>query len=198
LALSATVSEFQLDQQPFDDLLDAFRQDQRTTRYQTFDQILDYCQRSANPVGRIVLALVNCLDEENARLSDSICTGLQLANFLQDVASDFRRGRIYLAADQMSRFGVQESMFGAQQTTLALRQLLASECDRAEEFLRRGMPLSRRVPPWFAADVRLFAQGGLATLAAIRRIDYDVLRVRPTVSKLKQLALLLKASLVRF
>jgi squalene synthase HpnC len=198
LALSATVREFQLDQQPFDALLDAFRQDQRTTRYETFDQVLDYCQRSANPVGRIVLSLGQCLDEQNARLSDSICTGLQLANFLQDVAADYRRGRIYLAADQMSRFGVRDSMFSEKQTPRALRQLLTSECDRAEEFLRGGLPLSNRVPPWFAADVRLFAEGGLATLAAIRRIDYDVLRVRPTVSKLKQFALLLKASVNRF
>lgn len=195
LALADTIEQFQLNQQPFDDLLDAFRQDQQTSRYATFADVLDYCRRSANPVGRIVLALAGCADDDRATLSDSICTGLQLANFLQDVAGDFRRGRIYLPADEMSRFGVDESMLREAQSPRPLRQWLASECERAEGYLRRGLPLADRVPRWFAGDVRLFAHGGLATLDAIRRIDFDVLRIRPTVSKRTQMVLLARAAL---
>ncbi len=111
IALATTIDQFDLPQQPFDDLLDAFRQDQHKTRYASFDELFDYCRRSANPVGRIVLRLGDCFDEENAALSDQICTGLQLANFWQDVARDYAIGRIYLPADEMSRFGVTESMF---------------------------------------------------------------------------------------
>lgn len=193
LALAHTVEEFKLDKQPFDDLLDAFRQDQRKSRYETFAEVLDYCRGSANPVGRIVLALADCHDAENATLSDSICTGLQLANFLQDVSSDYQRGRIYLPRDEMNRFEVAEAMFDQATTPPALRHLLGSECQRAEDFLRAGLRLAEQVPRWFAGDVRLFAHGGLATLDAIRRIDFDVLRIRPTVSKRQQCSLLLRA-----
>lgn len=195
VALADTIEQFQLPKQPFDDLLDAFRQDQRKLRYETFDDVHEYCRRSANPVGRIVLRLVNCDFEMLFPRSDSICTGLQLANFLQDVGGDFRRGRIYLPADQMERFEVRETMFALTSTPRPLRELLASECTRAEKFLCDGLPLAEQVPRWFAADVRLFAHGGLATIEAIRAINFDVLRVRPTVTKRKQFSLLLKAAL---
>ena len=194
LALRHTVEQFQLAKQPFDDLLDAFRQDQRKSRYETFGEVLDYCRRSANPVGRMVLTLAQCDDDGNAKLSDSICTGLQLANFLQDIAEDYQRGRIYLPADQMDRFGVAEAMFGQTPTPRPMRTWLSEECERAEGFLRAGLPLADRVPRWFAGNVRLFAHGGLATLDAIRRIDFDVLSVRPTVSKTAQLSLLVRAA----
>ena len=124
-----------------------------------------------------MLRLGDCFDEENAALSDQICTGLQLANFWQDVARDYAIGRIYLPADAMSRFGVSESMLSQSSTPIELRQLLASECDRAEKFFRCGLPLADRVPRWLSSDIKLFAHGGLATLEAIRRIDFDVLRV---------------------
>ena len=193
IALATTIDQFDLPQQPFDELLDAFRQDQHTTRYASSDELFDYCRRSANPVGRIVLRLGDCFDEENAALSDRICTGLQLANFWQDVARDFAIGRIYLPADQMARFSVTEEMLRQPSTPPPLRELLAAECDRAEQLFQQGLPLAQQVPKWLAADIRLFAQGGLATLQAIRRIEYDVLRVRPTVSKLRQMRLLLGA-----
>lgn len=195
IALADTVQRFELPKQPFDDLLDAFRQDQRVTRYQNFDQLLDYCRRSANPVGRIVLALGGAADQERAALSDQICTGLQLANFWQDVARDHAIGRIYLPSDQMNEFDVTESMLGGDSTPPPLRQLLAIQCDLAERFLRRGLPLARLVPRWLASDVKLFAHGGLATLAAIRQIDFDVLHQRPTVSKWRQSKLVARAML---
>jgi len=194
-ALADTIEQFQLPKQPFDDLLDAFRQEQRKLRYETFDDVYEYCRRSANPVGRIVLGLVDCDVEMLSPRSDSICTGLQLANFLQDVEGDFRRGRIYLPADEMQRFEVQEAMFAFKATPSPLREFIASECVRAEKFLRDGLPLAEQVPRWFAPDVRLFAHGGLATIQAIRAINFDVLRVRPKVTKRKQFSLLLKAAL---
>ena len=194
LALANTIEQFQLTKQPFDDLLDAFRQDQRKTRYATFDEVLDYCRRSANPVGRIVLGLVGTSDDRAYELSDDICSGLQLANFWQDVSRDYRKGRIYLPADERERFGVDETMFELNETPQPLRQLLANECNRAEAFFERGLALAELVPRWFASDVRLFAHGGLATLQAIRRIEFDVLRIRPTVGRGTQLWMLGRAA----
>jgi squalene synthase HpnC len=195
IALASTIRQFDLPKQPFDDLLDAFRQDQRKTRYDSIDPLLDYCRRSANPVGRLVLRLGETCDEESVEMSDEICTGLQLANFWQDVARDYSMGRIYLPVDEMSRFNVTNEMLGGSSTSQELRRLLASECDRAEKFFRRGLPLAQRVPRWLSRDVKLFAHGGLETLDAIRRIDFDVLRSRPTVSKWRQSALVARAML---
>ncbi len=197
IALAKTIEQFDLTQQPFDDLLDAFRQDQEKVRYADFGQLLDYCRRSANPVGRIVLQLGGCLDEPNGELADQICTGLQLANFWQDVARDYAIGRIYLPQDEMADHGVLESMLGQTDTPSSLRKLIASQCDRAEGYLRRGAELAGRVPSWLSSDVKLFAAGGLATLDAIRGIDCDVLRVRPTVSRRRQFWMLAKAAVGR-
>ncbi|MGI9474337.1 MAG: squalene synthase HpnC [Rubripirellula sp.] len=193
LALATTIEQFQLSKQPFLDLLDAFRQDQTKHHYASIDELLDYCRRSANPVGRIVLQLGDSIDEENLRYSDLICSGLQLANFWQDVGRDYEMGRIYLPSDQMARFGVEESMLADKSTPRSLRKLLAEECDRAEEMFRKGLPLAGRVVPWLANDIKLFAHGGLQTLEAIRRVDYDVLRERPKVSKWGQAKLVLRA-----
>lgn len=195
VALAHTIEQFELPKQPFDDLLDAFRQDQSKSRYGTDQEVLDYCRRSADPVGRIVLRLAGCDHEQNHRLSDAVCTGLQLANFLQDVSRDYRRGRIYLAEDEMQRFGVEESMFRLSETPQPLRDLLARQCEVTEDWLRRGLPLADQVPRWFSGDVRLFVHGGLETLHAIRAIDFDVLRRRPTVSKRRQFSLVLRAAL---
>ena len=111
IALSETIRKFDIPAEPFLDLLVAFRQDQRVTRYETIDQVLEYCRCSANPVGRLVLYLGRCHTPERARLSDSICTGLQLANFCQDVARDWDRGRIYLPQADCRRFGYDEAVF---------------------------------------------------------------------------------------
>ena len=194
IALMNTARQFELPQQPFDDLLDAFRQDQRKTRYQDFPELLEYCRRSANPVGQIVLRLGSCCEEQTSQLSDQICTGLQLANFWQDVARDHSRGRIYLPQDAMRRHHVSEAMLAESRTPGPLRELIQSECDRAEGFFQRGLPLAEQVPRWLSGDIRLFAHGGLATLEAIRRIEYDVLGQRPIVSKPRQAWMVAKAA----
>ncbi len=193
IALEATVRQFQIPKQPFDDLLDAFRQDQHRNRYESIEDLLEYCQRSANPVGHVVLYLGDSCTAENRILSDHICTGLQLANFWQDLARDFAMGRIYIPQELMRQFGVEEEMFRQIPTVEPLRRLLAHECERAEAMFRTGLPLAKRVKPWLANDVKLFAHGGLQTLRAIRKIDFDVLGSRPKVGKLQQFGLVLRA-----
>ncbi len=197
IALASTIEEFDLPRQPLVDLLIAFRQDQAKTRYETFAELLNYCQYSANPVGRLVLYLGRCHSEETARLSDSICTGLQLANFWQDVARDFQSGRIYLPQEDLRRFGYPENEFSSLTATDSFRELLKFQVDRAERFLRDGIPLVPLVSQDLRLPVRLFLDGGLAIIAAIRRQRYDVWSRRPTVGKGTRLWLLARAFLRR-
>lgn len=197
VALADTIRTLRLTQPPFDDLLDAFRQDQVKTRYADFDELLDYCRRSAAPVGRIVLRMAEADSSENIALSDAVCTGLQLANHWQDIARDFSGGRIYLPLDSLAREGVSEAMLGAGVASAEVKGLIAKECARARHFLLQGLPLAERVPRWLAADVRLFVHGGLATLDAIAAADYDTLARRPRVSRWKQIKLTLRAVMGR-
>jgi squalene synthase HpnC len=193
IALSDTISQFELQKRPFDDLLDAFRQDQVKTRYANFAELVDYCRRSANPVGQIVLRLAAADSPENIALSDSICTGLQLANHWQDIRRDFQASRIYLPQDALAAANVSESMLAEPIACDAVKRLIAGQCDQARQFLLDGLTLADRVPRWLAADIRLFAHGGLETLDAIARCDHDTLRQRPTVSKTRQLKLVIRA-----
>lgn len=192
IALSETIRAFNIPSEPFIDLLVAFRQDQRVTRYDTIDQLLEYCRYSANPVGRLVLYLGGAHTPDRVRLADSICTGLQLANFWQDVARDWDRGRIYLPLMACRRFGYDESMLARRECNDAFRQLLKVQVDQAEGWLRDGLPLAGKMPPGLKLPVALFVQGGLATLGAIRRQDYDVWSRRPTVSTFEKLGLLVR------
>ena len=192
IALAETIRPFNIPSEPFLDLLAAFRQHQRQTRYETTDQLLEYCRYSANPVGRLVLYLGECHTPERVRLADSICTGLQLANFCQDVARDWDHGRIYLPQMVCQRFGYDEASFARREPSDAFRQLLASQVDQAEGWLRGGLPLATKMPPRLRLPVALFVHGGLATLEAIRRQDYDVWTRRPTVSRLEKLRLLIR------
>jgi len=190
VALADTIRRFDIPPDPLADLLVAFRQDQRVRRYEDLDQLLDYCRYSANPVGRLVLYLGKCHTPELISLADYVCTGLQLANFCQDVVRDLDRGRIYLPQADCRRFGCDEAMLAQRQYTEPLGRLLAAEVEQAEGFLRRGLPLVGLVPPGLRLDVALFAHGGLAVLRAIRRRNYDVWSSRPAVSKTEKLRLL--------
>jgi len=192
VALGDTIRRFDIPIDPFVDLLVAFRQDQRMLRYETFDQLLDYCRYSANPVGRLVLYLGRCYSPERTRLSDSICTGLQLANFWQDVAGDFDRGRIYLPRIDCQRFGYDELDFDHRRCNDAFRRLMADQVDRAERWLRGGLPLVGKVPPELQLDVALSIHGGLAILGVIRRRNYDVWTRRPQVSIMEKLRLVVR------
>jgi squalene synthase HpnC len=191
VALAETVQRYEIPADPLLDLLVAFRQDQRVTRYETVAQVLNYCRYSANPVGRLVLYLGRCCTPERARLADAICTGLQLANFCQDVARDYDKGRIYFPLAECRRFGYDESMFERRECNQEFRRLMAAQVEQAEGFLRRGLPLVATVSPELRLDVALFAHGGLAILEAIRQQDYDVWSHRPTLTKKEKLRILL-------
>ena len=180
IALAETVAEFAIPIDPFEALISAFEQDQEVTEYATYAQLLDYCTRSANPVGHLVLYLARAFDAENARLADATCTGLQLANFWQDVARDLAIGRVYLPREDRERFGYPDADLRARRFTPAFAALLKFEVERARDLFRQGRALVPRLPRALAVDVDLFSRGGLAILDRIeaqglRRPDARVL-----------------------
>jgi squalene synthase HpnC len=190
LALRPTIARFAIPPLPFLDLLIAFEQDQAVTRYASYEQLLDYCRHSANPVGHLVLYLCGCYDAERGALADHICTGLQLANFWQDVSRDLDIGRIYLPEEDRRRFGVTEADLLARRTTPGFLDLMRFEVGRARELFHRGAPLLDRLPAEVRPDVELFQRGGLAILGQIEREGYDVLARRPALAKWQKAALL--------
>lgn len=190
VALGDTIRQYRLEAQPFRDLISAFEQDQRVHEYETFEQLQDYCRRSANPVGRIVLTLFRQATPQHVAWSDDICTGLQLANFWQDVARDQQIGRIYLPREDRVQFGYSDEDFRARRTTPAFLNLMRFEVDRAREFLLRGSPLIPSVPGRLRIDVDLFVRGGLRILDEIERIGYSVWETRPEVSGAAKASLL--------
>jgi squalene synthase HpnC len=195
VALAPVVRQYGIPAGPFEALIAAFEQDQRVLRYETYAQVLDYCTRSANPVGELVLYLGGAHTPENVRLSDATCTGLQLANFWQDVARDHDIGRVYLPLEDLGRFGVDEADLAARRFTPAFRDLLAFEVGRARGLLHEGWPLARRMPGKLAVDVDLFSRGGLAILDRIAARGYDVLSGRPEVGKAAKVGLLARSAL---
>lgn len=195
VALSGTVREFDIPKHEFVDLLTAFRQDQTVTRYETFDDLLGYCKNSANPVGHLVLYLCGYRDAERQQLSDFTCTGLQLANFWQDVTPDYDKGRIYLPLESLRKFAVSEADIVAKHNTQQFREMMRSEVQRARELFNRGLPLVKMVSKELAIDIELFTRGGQEILHAIERQDFAVLGNRPAISKSRKLALVARAAL---
>ena len=193
VALAETIKACSIPKQPFADLLTAFHQDQTVKRYARMQDVLGYCHYSANPVGRLVLYACNEVSEENFRLSDATCSALQLANFWQDVSVDILKGRIYIPQEDMQRFGVSEETIKGNVATPEFRALLKYEVDYARSLFEEGLPLISRVHRDLALDLDLFSRGGLEILRAIERQGYDVLSVRPAISKSRKLALLLRA-----
>jgi squalene synthase HpnC len=193
VALAETVRACDIPQKPFADLLVAFRQDQTVLRYPAMSDVLGYCTYSANPVGRLVLYACGYRDPEMFRLSDFTCTALQLANFWQDVSSDYERGRIYLPLVDMERFRVEEATIARREPTAAFRELLRHEVGYARQLFTYGLPLIGMVDRELALDLDLFSRGGLEILRAIEQRQYDVLTTRPVISKTKKLGLLARA-----
>lgn len=189
VALSETIRQFDIPPEPFLELLVAFRQDQAVHQYESFEHLLGYCRYSANPVGHLVLYLGRSYDAEGAQLADCVCTGLQLANFCQDVAGDFDRGRIYLPQVECRRFGYDHAMFANRAYNEPFRRLMAMQVERAGGWLKRGMPLVGQVDRALQLPVLLFIKGGLAILDAIRRQQYDVWTRRPSLSRWEKLHL---------
>jgi squalene synthase HpnC len=193
IALTETIREYQLQQKPFDDLLSAFRQDQSITRYDSDSQLIDYCQRSANPVGRILLSLAKVGEAECLAWSDDICTGLQLANFCQDVSRDAEIARIYLPKERWNQYQIDEAMILKRVATPALKKTILKWCSDIARYFERGWPLADRVPSWLGRDVRLFASAGLKVLEEIGAIHGDVWTKRPEVGKWSKFSLLLRS-----
>ena len=196
IAVQHTVGVFDIPRLPFDRLIHANRIDQGSGRFATRDDVLEYCRYSANPVGHLYLYLFGYADAERRRRADCTCTALQLTNFWQDVARDYReRNRIYLPQADLARYGVRESDIAAGNATPAFRALLREHCDLARELFREGAPLAASLGRPARLPVALFTRGGVAVLDAIRRQDYDVLGRRPALSKGRKVRLLASALL---
>ena len=185
LALGDTIARHALEVAALRDLLHAFRRDASgdTRRFATFDDVLEYCRCSANPVGRTVLALFGHRDAERRARSDDVCTALQLTNFWQDVAGDLQRGRCYIPGEDLDRFPGSREALAARRATDGFRALLAFEVDRTRALFRRGLVLATLVNGRLAREVRVFAGGGLAILDRLEAVEYDVFTRRPTLSR---------------
>lgn len=193
VALQKTIFETKVPKYLFNDLIRAFEMDQTQTHYDSLDQLINYSRLSANPVGRLVLWVSGYHDEDRGVLSDKVCTALQLINFWQDVVEDWDRGRRYLPAAQMGRFGVTESMIANRECTPQFRAMLQYLVEYAASMLAEGGCISSTVDRDLAVTLRLFEQGGRAALDGIISQDFDVLSRRPSVSKSTKARLLLGA-----
>lgn len=181
--LGAVVREHRLPLEPFYDLLSAFSQDVRVKRYADFAALRDYTRRSADPVGRIMLHLFEAATPANVEQSDAICTALQLINFWQDVAVDWRKGRIYLPGDALARFEVDEAAIARGIVDARWRGLMREQIDKTRELMLRGAGLPLRLKGRFGFELRLVVQGGLRILEKIEAVDYDVFARRPTLKR---------------
>jgi 15-cis-phytoene synthase len=197
IALAHTIGEHAIPAAPFHNLLSAFRQDVNFQSFPDFDALRDYCHRSADPVGHLVLYLFGYRDAYRQQLADSVCTGLQLANFWQDVAVDAAKGRVYVPLDDLARFGCSTDDLVQGRVDHRIRRLLAFEVDRAHAFLRHGEQLAAHIDSRLAREVLLFAAGGRAILQAIEAVGYDVFTRRPTLSKRVKIGLVARVVLNR-
>lgn len=174
VALSETIRAFDLPITLFEDLLSAFAQDVVKKRYESLEELIDYCRRSANPVGRLILSLFRLADEEKLRWSDSLCTGLQLANHWQDVAIDLDKDRIYIPLSDLKRFGSDEAALRLRVADSRFKSLMRFEVERAREFFMQGKPLCLAVSGRLALELRAVWLGGWRILERIEQNDYDV------------------------
>ncbi|NSL56731.1 squalene synthase HpnC [Uliginosibacterium aquaticum] len=191
--LALNVRQWALPVQLLRDLLDAFAQDVVKKRYADFPDLLDYCRRSANPVGRLLLHLYAKATDENLRRSDLICSALQLINFWQDVGIDWRKERVYLPQTSLVQFAVSETQIAAADCDAAFRALMQHEVKHARAMMLEGAPLTAALPGRVGWELRLVVQGGLRILEQIEAVDYDVFRQRPELGKLDWLLLAWRA-----
>ncbi|MDP4909467.1 MAG: squalene synthase HpnC [Burkholderiaceae bacterium] len=177
--LAQTMAQHHLPAEPFLDLLSAFEQDIEQTRYEDYSALLDYCRRSANPVGTLMLYLYKTTDAHSMTQSAAICSALQLINFLQDVAIDWQKDRIYLPLEDLKHFGVTEQHIAQAKADTAWRALMQFQVDRARGLLNSGLPLGKTLSGRIGLELRLIIQGGLRILEKIEHIHFDVFRHRP-------------------
>ena len=192
-ALLNTVDNKKLTKDNFFDLISAFKQDIIKSRYADFNEILHYCNRSANPVGRIILELFNVRDQKANEYSDKICTGLQLTNFLQDTIIDYKKGRIYMAKYEMQNYKVSEYMFEQKENNHNLQQLVMYNVERINVYFEEGKKLLPFLNSKLRTEIRWTIAGGKAILEQIKKNDYDIINYRPKLSKAKMAGLLVKS-----
>ena len=198
-ALAETIERFDIPMRPFLDLIDAFEQDRRINRYNDMNEVLAYCRRSADPVGRLVLYLCGYRDVQRQRLADQTCTALQLTNFWQDVRRDYTdRNRIYIPRDVMERFGVSEQTIATAHVTDGYRAMIQSLVDQTQALFDAGAGLLPLIDRRLRSDIELFSMGGEAILEAIRRAGYDTLTTRPKLNSLDKAKLLCRAAVRRW
>lgn len=196
VALSGTVKKHSIPRQPFADLIRAFVQDQKVTRYRNWEELFGYCEGSANPVGRLVLYLCGYSDSRRQALSDATCTALQLANFWQDVTVDQEKDRVYLPLDLLARHNYTVEDLFAHKFDDRFRALMSEAVEKARGLFLEGLPLIGMVNRRLAVDLDLFSRGGMRILDKIAAQNYDVLSRRPSISKAER-ARLLAGTLVR-
>ncbi len=192
--LAAEIQKHALPMQPFYDLLDAFSQDVVKKRYANFDELLDYCRRSANPVGTLLLHLYGKATPVNIAYSDNICTSLQLINFWQDVAKDYAIGRIYLPLDEMEQYGVSEEQIARGITNDAWRGLMHFQASRARTMMISGAPLGSILKGRIGMEMRMIIAGGLCILRKLRNADYDMFNKRPVLRPHNWVAMLFRSA----
>ena len=195
--LAEVIGIHRLPLRPFHDLLDAFSQDVTKLRYANFGEVMDYCRRSADPVGRLMLHLYGEAKDDNFARSDAICSALQLINFWQDVEIDFRKNRIYLPLDDMARFGVSEAQIGARDVSGGWWSLMRFQIERARSMMLSGAPLAVRLPGRIGLEIRSVVLGGLRILEKLERSRGDVFRHRPVLRALDWPLLLARALVMR-
>jgi squalene synthase HpnC len=195
--LGPVIDAYGLPFAPFYDLLDAFTQDVTKTRYANFDEVMSYCRRSADPVGRLMLHLYGQADAANVACSNAVCSALQLTNFWQDVGIDFRKNRVYLPQDDMARFGVTERQIAAGDSSGRWWDLMRFQIERARELMLVGAPLATRLPGRIGVEIRTVVQGGLRILEKLEHARGDMFRHRPALRPWDWPLLLWRAAAMR-
>ncbi|MEO8512832.1 MAG: squalene synthase HpnC [Ignavibacteria bacterium] len=198
IALSKTVQDNEIPIETLEDLLSAFRQDVEKNRYETHDEVLDYCKRSANPVGRLVLMIFGCHDEEFFKYSDKICTALQLTNFWQDVEVDLRKDRVYLPQEDLKKFGYTMLELEMKQSNSKFKELMKFEVERTEVLFNEGKKLLELTEndekmKKLSKELKLTWLGGTTILKKIKDLDYNVLNKRPKISGFDKLKIYLSS-----
>ncbi len=196
--LAAEIDQHALPLQPLHDLLDAFSQDVTKKRYANYAELLDYCRRSANPVGNLLLYLYEEATPVNIAYSDAICSALQLINFWQDVAKDWRIGRVYLPLDDLARFDIDEAQVAAGRPDAAWQALMKFEVDRTRALMLQGAPLGSILTGRIGLEMRMIIAGGLRILDKLEAANYDMFRHRPVLKPFDWVIMLAKSAPLRF
>ena len=191
--LASVIREFELSPQLLKDLIVAFKKDSSDPRYDSFDELLEYCRYSANPIGRLLLQIFKCSNVTTEEYSDRICTALQLANFWQDISVDTGRNRFYIPRSEISTFGLSENDITASSNQEAFKALMKHLVERTEAFLNEGKPLLDIAPNVLRFELRLIWHGGMTIIQKIRTAGYDTRLLRPALSKIDKAAIFFKA-----